>query len=596
MSRPSWEPSSDSSMRDDTCSMTMSVDVHPLIASLPMSLATSSTSSVTSAPNDATMLDVAILRSISPFLADVPMPSPALSTASIHMLSRSASFTSNASMSSTAPAVGAFEGNPSTDFAFPLLLSLTLPIDALTSAESPGFRFSSLFSQGTTSSTIAPASLTSGVTTPTSDVAAVALNTLQRSPRSLSGIWSPTQSDAEGDSASKAEFCFSPASLQHEDKEDVCLGTGSGRIRLGTSAVAISRTPTPFVTVESVSCTPTPSVTLSRTADTTFPVSVIDAAESINRLTPDIGPVSPVTPEMDDELPIIQGLNKHELFEFVHSGTRHEWEATPGPKVVIFIAGDTIVTHDQLHSRVLAIRNVLKKIFPESDPIVGSAEPVPASHHHQPVLRPVFPYLISGISILQAQVLTTRLCWPMSDLTFFALDLSPPSTPFVMTLSGLHLPLTVESNEAVASLIRQKLFASSSVTSIIRRYNENLPPYLTRDEFIQFILSTVEVKGVRLGNHEECPVVFNVYIHPPTNNPHWHRAWLQEVRSVTFFAAYGTGKATPIFHCDTCKGRDHAVESCPFPMPGQQFLDLDDVEGEQMEENMYPVVFYFMHI
>ncbi|KAM6490437.1 hypothetical protein JOM56_014110 [Amanita muscaria] len=542
-----------------------------------------SISSVASAPNAATMLDVAMLGSTSPtslVSADVPMPSPTPSTTSMHMLSRSASLTSNISMRSTACAIRSLDGNPPTStsncgFPAPIVAYiLHQSLSEVVEENQQGYTSYPIVKAECTD--FAPAALASGATVPTSN--AVTLNTLQGSHSfsSFSGaILSPTQVDAE-------------------DKGSACLGTGSGS--WGTSAAgaaAISRTPTPFP----ASHTPTPSVADSRSAVTSKAVSVTDAAESINRLTPDIGPVSPVTPEMDDELPIIQGLNKHELFEFVHSGTRHEWEATPGPKVVIFIAGDTIVTHDQLHSRVLAIRNVLKKIFPESDPIVGSAEPVPASHHHQPVLRPVFPYLISGISILQAQVLTTRLCWPMSDLTFFALDLSPPSTSFVMTLSGLHLPLMVESNEAVASLIRQKLFASSSVTSIIRRYNENLPPYLTRDEFIQFILSTVEVKGVRLGNHEECPVVFNVYIHPPTNNPHWHRAWLQEVRSVTFFAAYGTGKATPIFHCDTCKGRDHAIESCPFPMPGQQFLNSDDFGCNDSEmEDLYAVVFYFTHI
>ncbi|KAF8339381.1 hypothetical protein F5887DRAFT_1077415 [Amanita rubescens] len=257
----------------------------------------------------------------------------------------------------------------------------------------------------------------------------------------------------------------------------------------------------------------------------------------------------------------IQGLNRHELFEAVCDETLHAWEAAAGPKVIVFIANDS-VTKD-VHHRVTLIRKALTTVFPDADPIIGTAEQpatIGSAAH-----APVFPFLIHRIPELYARHLTQQRCWTISNFTFFVVDFAIPTTSYVMTLAGLHLLERPESDAMVASLVRRWLLSSNSVVSFIQRHHDNLPTFMSVEEQIEFTISTVDVIGVKLGGEGDSPVVFNIYIDPPTIDPLRHQEWLKEVQAIIYFADCGTGKAAPIFYCDICKARDHSADSCIFP-------------------------------
>jgi hypothetical protein len=264
---------------------------------------------------------------------------------------------------------------------------------------------------------------------------------------------------------------------------------------------------------------------------------------------------------------LIQGLNRDELFEVVRQETVHEWEVALGPKVVIFIANDTVTNRD-IFLRVSLIRRALLKIFPDADPIIGSAEPISACIDWPAV----FPFLIHRISESYARRLISQLCWTIDDFTFFAVDFARAATSFVMTLTGLLLPASPDSNRTVETLVRRWLRNTQSVASFIRQHHDNLPGFMIAQDDIEHTLSTVEVTSTRLGFEADSPVAFNVYIFPPTNDPAHHAAWLREVQGITYFADCGTGKATPLFRCSICKARDHSTTSCLFPV--NQLLDV----------------------
>ncbi|KAF8347500.1 hypothetical protein F5887DRAFT_1072486 [Amanita rubescens] len=256
----------------------------------------------------------------------------------------------------------------------------------------------------------------------------------------------------------------------------------------------------------------------------------------------------------------IQGLNRHELFEAVCHETLHAWEAAAGPKVIIFIANDS-VTKD-VHHRVTLIRKALTTIFPDANPIIGSAEP--SATVDIATYAPVFPFLIRRIPELHAQRLKRQCCWTISNFTFFVVDFALPPTAYVMTLAGLHLLERPESDAMVARLVCQWLLSSDSVVSFIRRQYHNWSTLRIKEQ-IEYTISTVDVTGIKLGGGDDSPVVFNVYIEPPTNNPLRHQEWLKVVQAIVYFADCGTGKAVPIFYCDICKARNHSADSCMFP-------------------------------
>ncbi|KAK2465178.1 hypothetical protein APHAL10511_002809 [Amanita phalloides] len=266
-----------------------------------------------------------------------------------------------------------------------------------------------------------------------------------------------------------------------------------------------------------------------------------------------------VTPPPQAASHYIQGLNKSELFEVVHPETLRAWEAAPDPKMIIFIANDTITK--ETHHRVTLIRKALRSIFPFANPIIGSPVPVSDFTHY----RPVYPFLVHHLPEHHVRRLVMEHCWTIDDLTFFAFDFSLPPTSFVMTLTDLHLEAKVQSNVIVTELVRCWLLKTESVASFIQKHHDNLPSFMSVNEQINFAIGSVDVSHVKLGDEEDSPVVFNVYMHPPTNDATSHSAWQRELRAITYFADCGNGQATPLFHCDVCKGRDHPTTLCRFP-------------------------------
>ena len=357
--------------------------------------------------------------------------------------------------------------------------------------------------------------------------------------------------------------------------------------RAGSPPVVLPYTPTPPMPL-AVLPTPDPSPLPAPVGLTTpsTPAAVPDSApakverasshaslisEEAGSATP-IGalPSSPLsyctepqgTPPPESTSQPIQGLNRFELFEVVHPQTLLAWDAVPGSKVVVFIANDT-VTKD-VHHCVTLIRNALTTIFPDANPVIGSA--AMSDRSAESARYPaIYPFLVHHLPELYTRRLILEHCWTVNDFTFFALDFSPPTTSFVMTLAGLHLPATPQSNDTVAQLIRLWLLNTPSVTLFIQKHHDNLPSFMTVNEQMEFLAGTVDVSNVKLGEEHSSPVAFNVYVHPPTNHPIQHRAWRCELEAITYFADCGTGKAAPLFRCDICKGRDHSSISCLFP-------------------------------
>ena len=115
---------------------------------------------------------------------------------------------------------------------------------------------------------------------------------------------------------------------------------------------------------------------------------------------------------------LIQGLNMHELFEIVHPGTLREWEAVSGPKVIVFIANDTVTT--EIHHRVTLIRKALIAIFPDIDPVIGSAAVCGVTGvTHQPA----FPFLIHQIPEPYALHLMLHHSWTVNGSRFLHCNL-----------------------------------------------------------------------------------------------------------------------------------------------------------------------------
>lgn len=267
------------------------------------------------------------------------------------------------------------------------------------------------------------------------------------------------------------------------------------------------------------------------------------------------------TPPPDAASGRIQGLNTYEVFEVVRPETLREWEAVSGPKVIIFIANDTVT--NEVHHRVTLIRKALITIFPNINPMIGSAAVSDAADvTHQPV----FPFLIHDISELYARRLILQHCWTINGFSFFALNFTIPVTTYAMTLVGLHLPAKPESDNVVAALVHRWLCNSPSVNSFIRDHHDNLPKFMSVDEQIEFAFGTVEASHMKLGGDDDSAVAFNAYIYPPTSDPLLHQSWLQAVRTIIYYANCGTGKAMSIFCCNICKGRDHSSSACPFPV------------------------------
>ena len=266
------------------------------------------------------------------------------------------------------------------------------------------------------------------------------------------------------------------------------------------------------------------------------------------------------TPPLDEVAGLIQGLNRYELLEVVCPETLREWEAVSGPKFIIFIANDTVT--NEIHHRVTLIRKALMVIFPDIEPVIGSAS---ISGLADVTQEPVFPFLIHQIPQSYAHRLILQHSWTINGFSFFALRFALPVTRYAMTLAGLHLPARLESNDIVATLVRRWLRNSHLVNSFIRDHHDTLPAFMAVDEQIEFALSTVEITHVKLGNEDDSAVAFNVYIHPPTSDTLLHQSWLQAVQAIMYYADCGTGKAVSIFRCNVCKGRDHPSDSCPFP-------------------------------
>lgn len=285
-------------------------------------------------------------------------------------------------------------------------------------------------------------------------------------------------------------------------------------------------------------------------------------------------------PPPESVSPLIQGLNRYELFQVVHPETLRAWDAVPGSKVVIFIANDTITK--ETHHHITLIRKALRTIFPNANPVIGSA--ALASDHDVAHFWPVYPFLVHHLPQLYLCCLILEHCWTVNSFTFFALDFSLPMTSFVMTLAGLHLPAMPQSNHVVAQLVCHWLLNSAAVASFIRNHHDNLPSFMTVNEQIEFAISTVDVSNAKLGEEEDSPVAFNIYIHPPTNDPVQCYTWQHEIQGITYFTNCGTGKAAPLFHCDVCKGRDHSSVSCPFPS-NTAFPQADAFPAEEAQES-----------
>lgn len=259
--------------------------------------------------------------------------------------------------------------------------------------------------------------------------------------------------------------------------------------------------------------------------------------------------------------PIVHGLEYDEVYKNVHSTTKEAWRAVSENKILIYIASDRPV--NDTSERVDRLRNFFKILFPDTKVKVGSAKPIMT---HTPNFKPIFPYLIAGLSLAQQNTILSMRVWSTNVITFFAIPYEPPVSPYTLSLVGIQLTPPHENEEEIANAVSDGIRNSHAAINFIAGHRDNIDPNLDDDEAIQYILDNVTVRGEWLYVDGRRRPIFFVYIHPPTKNSGFHKVWLSILRKRAYPTMYGVGQHQKNhWRCNICKGLDHPTSLCKYP-------------------------------
>lgn len=292
-------------------------------------------------------------------------------------------------------------------------------------------------------------------------------------------------------------------------------------------------------------------------SDPSLPASALPVPQS----------VLPATPE---RVPEVDGLCADDVFAHVSRATRNAWtNEIPGPKALAYIANDKIV--QDVYLRVLAISEALSKALGIPNVRVGHAEPsgAPPSSY-----KPVFPYLVYGITSDQLDHLLQRKVFITGTLAIFVIPFSVPVSPFIMTLHQLPLQVLPKSEQQVHQLVRARLLESSEAQRFIMAYHDNVPE-ADYPATLWFVLDSISVTGAYalLPGGIQTPI-YHLYIHPPSAIQDFHRSWLNILFKMKFPCIDGTAVKWPDFHCRCCGSLTHPSAICPFKLVPRWPLDV----------------------
>lgn len=182
---------------------------------------------------------------------------------------------------------------------------------------------------------------------------------------------------------------------------------------------------------------------------------------------------------------------------------------------------------------------------------------------------PVRPFVVSHISDEIALTLTNQRVWATAAIAFAAWPSSNFPSHYVLTL--LHLDIPVDDVASAKEVIVSALEADTFYKSFVIANRDAYPNHWSENRCLRRSLNSIRCEGHLLGvrGTEKKTVAFNVYFHPPTNNPSPLHKLYQYLRTRKYPTVWGTAIARPPYACSTCLGTDHPTGLCPYPqLPG----------------------------
>ncbi|KAF8636174.1 hypothetical protein AX17_003734 [Amanita inopinata Kibby_2008] len=370
-----------------------------------------------------------------------------------------------------------------------------------------------------------------------------------------------------------------PSSLPSRNKEKVTsqarcsvspypLPIGLSNAQQGTSDISLLKLYTPKETTALSSITPAigsyTETALPHASQLSSPQYIPTAEDPLEIFfPPELHLLTPAPPK---GFPEVHGLDAVEILRYVSQVSRNNWASVPSNKILVYLANDKPVYNTD--ERMERIRAFLNAIFP-SHPSITIDCPVPRKKMMRALIhKPVFPYLIAGLTDRQKDILLSRRVWSTKTISFFAIPFKPPVSSYALTLAGIFLNPPHEHVNTVAADVRETLSASRRVRYFIEGCNDNIDNAI-EDKF-SFILDSISVRGQWLYLNKQLSAIFFVYIHPPTKLSSYHRRWLAMLRRIRYVTSFGIGEhVMNEWKCNVCKGFDHPTGLCRYPsLPG----------------------------
>ncbi|KAM6499942.1 hypothetical protein JOM56_005450 [Amanita muscaria] len=273
---------------------------------------------------------------------------------------------------------------------------------------------------------------------------------------------------------------------------------------------------------------------------------------------------SPVTflPAPENDYPQVDGLSAARIFEYIPVHSRITWDNTTGPKALVYIANGKVVTEAFLH--VNKIREILGVALDSHNVQVSHARP-----HTLPPRgdRPIFPFLVSGISEEQCATLLEQRVWATQELAIFAIPYNVPNCEYTMTLHQLPLPMEERSTLEVRRIVREGIISSGDIQKFIQLHHDNTRIKKLRYPLtLSFIADSVRVfqDSYKINGGLAIPI-YHVYIYPPSNSRNVHSNWLDILCRMQFTHPVGTAVTRSMERiCKHCHSITHASTDCPF--------------------------------
>lgn len=270
-------------------------------------------------------------------------------------------------------------------------------------------------------------------------------------------------------------------------------------------------------------------------------------------------------PTPDNGYQTIEGVNFLAAIQTVDEYSGQFWQQHRGPKALVYMPNYRPSTNSGQQAK--AIASLISFIF-------CSPVNVAAPRFTDMGLGHVYPFFVSGLTNLQADILIRRKVWSTANLTFIAVPLSSFTTKYAMTIANLSLPTDHTGEEAVAQIMKRSM-----------DNNEDLLQYIQNDFFIdpplaKDILSdtvrSVNVKAMCIRKDgfviEDSPY-FRIYMKLPFIDAVRSQDFIRLLSHRDYASLNGTAICCPDFVCVYCIGRDHPISLCPLLILNQVYFD-----------------------